>query len=260
MKHPSATVTNIEIRRLGYYGLDQPPPSRPALSREEEHAAFVRYAKRKTAKDREMLVRQYLCWAFHIACRYKGPRLEFDEAVSVANEGLVEALNRYDPSRGFRFTTYAFFIVRRKLVNAILATYPVRVSDHVRKSLRGVEPEAEAAALCGQGEPRTLDEIFERLGEGYPSNELEGASEEPNPGQAAELSDREKTLQTTLSAALETLGEFERELVMSRSYRPRKESYDSLARRFHLSKTTIRDTYELALVKLRRQFNPELHT
>lgn len=253
-------ITNIEFRRLGYYGVDQPPPTRPALSREEEQAAFTRYARRKTARDRETLVRQYLCWAFNMAARYKGPRLEFDEAVSVANEGLMEALERYDPSRGFRFTTYAFFIVRRKLVNAILATYPVRVSDHVRKSLRSTEltPEQEAEELAEDGEPRTLDEIFERLGENcavHHANHAERINEDPDPRHRAELKD----LSASLQQALATLSEFEREVVLARCYRDRKESCESLAHRFHVSKTTVRESYELAVVKLRRHFGQDAY-
>jgi RNA polymerase sigma factor (sigma-70 family) len=257
---------SIEVCSLSYYGKDAPPPSPAPLSREAEKAAFFRYKKRKNAKDRELLVRQYLCWAFGMAAKFKGPRLNFDEAISVANLGLVEALNGFDPARGFRFTTYAAFTLRRKLIEAIVSTYPVKVSDHLRKTLRALSltPEEQARELAQFEEPRTLEEFFERLGEsveidlGHLHDRPEDAPFCPAPGgnPADEL--QHEDLTEELKAALASLEPLERAVVLARHYQEPPESFDSIGRRLHVSKNRAREAGGMAIVRLRRFFKKDI--
>lgn len=249
-----------EKKPLSYYGKDSPPPTPPPLSREDENATFERYARRKTAKDREILVRQYLCFAFGVASKFKGPRLCFDDAISAANEGLVEALDSFDPSRGYRFTTYAAFVLRRKLIEAIVATYPVKVSDHMRKSLKALQldPEELAREISEDEEPRTLEEFFERLGESSdvdigklherpedaPFCPAEGAS----PAEEAEEADMSAELKT----ALRKLSNLERAAIKARYFSEPRESYEEIGRRMRVSKNRVREAHDTAIVHLRK--------
>lgn len=254
-------IAEVEILALSYYGKDRPPPTRPALSREQEAAAFMRYRRRKTASDRETLVRQYLCWAFGMAARMKGPRLDFDEAISVANLGLMQALDRYDPSQGYRFTTYAAFWVRRQLIEAIVGTYPVHVSDHIRQKWRYASQSPEALAELQIGdEPRTLEEFFERLGDTSEVGAVERLHDRQedapftpapatSPADELELS----SLPLDVKRAIRRLSLLERQAILARHYRDEPESFESIGRRLRRSKNKIREAYDSALVKLRQQ-------
>lgn len=253
-------ISNLETLFLSYYGENNPPPPKIPLTSAEEKAAFCRYKKRKTAKDRELLVRRYLCWAFGLAARYKGPRLDFDEAVSVANCGLMEALGDFDPDRGFRFTTYAFFVVRRKLVEAIISTYPIRVSDHLRKSLRALalSPEEAARELAQHEEPRTLEEFFERLGEntGFDVDRLHERPEDapfcPSPTESPADELQHSDAAAAVRQAVDQLDPLEREVILSHFYKDPPEPFSSIGRRLGVSKNRARDAGDEAIVKLRR--------
>lgn len=255
---------SVKAFRLTYYGRNQPPPAPLPISKEAEQQAFVRYHKRKTKRDRELLVRQYLLWAFGLASRYRGPRLSFDEAISVANSGLMEALNGFNPHRGFRFTTYATFVVRRHLIEAIVGTYPVHVSDHLRKKWRLNESdEGQATELLEKGEPRTLEEFFDRLGE---SSEVdiallhdrpEDSPFVPCPSISPADALEESSLPAEVKQAIKALEPLEREAVMARHYRTSCESFEASGRRLRVSKNRIREAYDSAIVKLRRHFAKE---
>lgn len=97
----------------------------PALTTEDELALFVDYHKRRTAVKREKIVRQYLYWAAELACRYCGPRMSKAEAISAANYGLMQAIEKFDPAEGKRFVTYSYFAIRREVLYALRDSYVV---------------------------------------------------------------------------------------------------------------------------------------
>jgi RNA polymerase sigma factor (sigma-70 family) len=97
----------------------------PPLSTDDELALFAEYRKRRTAKRREKLARQYLYWAAELACRYCGPRMSKAEAISAANYGLMQAIEKFDPAEGKRFVTYSYFAIRREVLYALRDSYVV---------------------------------------------------------------------------------------------------------------------------------------
>lgn len=103
----------------------------PALSLENERDLFVDYRKRRTAKKRDAIVRQYLYWAAEIACRYCGPRMPKADAISAANYGLMLAIDKFDPAGGRRFVTYSYFSIRREVLNALTDSYVINPESGV---------------------------------------------------------------------------------------------------------------------------------
>ena len=251
--------TEVELKMLSYYGTGSPPPTPAPLSREEEQAAFLRYHKRRNAKDRELLLRKYLCWAFNMAARYKGPRLDFDEAISSANEGLVEALEKFDPTLGFRFTTFAAWTLRRKLIAAIVNTYPVKVRDHTRQKLRLLDREAEK--VLGT-EPTQFDDFFARLGETsdvdisrlheQPEDAPFVPSSVPSPAEAADKGSRREEILRQVG----TLPWAERVIILGRFFSDPPVSYDILTAKLGIRKSRAKEIYEKALVLLRDKLQP----
>ena len=105
---------------------------RPApLPAKDEFAMFADYQKRRTARKRDRIVRQYLYWAAELACRYCGPRMPKRDAISAANLGLMQAIEDFDPARGRRFVTHSYFAIRRTVLTALRETYIVDPSPGI---------------------------------------------------------------------------------------------------------------------------------
>lgn len=265
-----------------YYGNTINPPDMPELSPAEERRLFRLYRKTKDAKAKDLLVRRYLCWAFSIATKLKGPRLSHDDAISAANEGLVVAIDKFKPGLNNRFTTYAYLVVRRHVIEALLATYPVTVSAHLRKKLKKVDkPDGH---LTEKGDPRTLEELFERLGQSveydaqqvssfkqllwserdklpeeldHPNKAKAVAGEkdfEESPAEAVDRADESAEVRNFIDNG--EFSDLEREVLLARHYREPVESFESVSIRLHVAKKRIRLSYESALVKLKTRFNP----
>ena len=98
-----------------YYALpvDKPAP----LSTADELALFRADRRRRTARVRAQIVKQYLHWAADLACRYCGPRFSKEAAISAANLGLMRAIESFNPDKGTRFVTHSFFPIRQAIID-----------------------------------------------------------------------------------------------------------------------------------------------
>jgi RNA polymerase sigma-B factor len=74
---------------------------------DRDRALFERYLDRPAPGDRELLVERFLPLARQLASRYQRPGEPFDDLFQVACMGLVNAIDRFDPSRGVAFSSYA---------------------------------------------------------------------------------------------------------------------------------------------------------
>ena len=72
-----------------------------------ENRLWKRFEETRDPADREELVRRYLPFAKSLALRYRGASESFDDLLQVASLGLVNAIDRFDPSRGTPFTAFA---------------------------------------------------------------------------------------------------------------------------------------------------------
>ena len=118
-KQKPAQYYRVEIKRY------------PAMSTEDELAMFAAYQKKRTKKRKEEIVRQYLCWAAEVACRYCGPRMSKSDAISAANHGLMLAIEKFNPEEGKRFTSFSYFAIRREVLRALGSSYLVNPEPSV---------------------------------------------------------------------------------------------------------------------------------
>ena len=246
---------------LNYYGRpNQGPPEMLALTPEEEAHLFR--IRRRSAAAREKLVRKYLCWSFKIATKLKGPRLDWDEAVSAANAGLMEAMEGFVPGGSAHFTTYSAIIIRRHVINALIATYPVKVSDHLRKKFAAAKKDPDPKKLEAQlraGEATTLAELFKRLSATSDFNietlfeKQEDApfmpSEGPSPAEEMELSSLSQEIREAIMLLPDPL---QRTAIIARHFKSPAESFERIGRRLHVSKTRVREAHDTALESLKK--------
>ena len=88
------------------------------LSREEEIALFKR-AKAGDEKARQALVQANLRFVVRVAREYHDCGLSLIELISEGNLGLLEAVQRFDETRGFKFITYAVWWIRQAILRAL---------------------------------------------------------------------------------------------------------------------------------------------
>lgn len=95
----------------------------PLLSACEEQKLARRWLRNGDIDAAHTLVTSHLRLAAKIASNYRGYDLPFAELVSEANVGLMQAVERFDPDRGFRLATYAMWWIRAAIQEYILHSW-----------------------------------------------------------------------------------------------------------------------------------------
>ena len=95
----------------------------PILEPEEEYILAKRWAEDQDAGSAHKLVTSHLRLAAKIAMGYRGYGLPTADVISEANVGLMQAVKRFDPERGFRLATYAIWWIRASVQEFILRSW-----------------------------------------------------------------------------------------------------------------------------------------
>lgn len=135
----------------------------PLLSLEEEKALIASIGQgNKEARDR--LVESNLRLAVSIAKKYQGNGLTLMDLIQEANIGLLIALDKFEPERGYRFSTYASWWIKQTISRALdnkskLIRMPAYVVEGVNK-MKSVE----RALTISLGREPTLEEVAKEMG------------------------------------------------------------------------------------------------
>ena len=93
------------------------------LEKELEYRLAKRWREHGDRKAADQIVTSHLRLAAKIATNYRGYGLPLSEIISEGNVGLMQAINRFEPERGFRFATYAIWWIRASIQDYILRSW-----------------------------------------------------------------------------------------------------------------------------------------
>ncbi len=95
----------------------------PILSQEEEYNLAVKYQQTKDQKIAQILVTSHLRLVVKVVSKYRGYGLSTAEMISEGNIGLLYAVEKFEPEKGFRFSTYALWWIKASVQKYILNSW-----------------------------------------------------------------------------------------------------------------------------------------
>ncbi|WP_431046100.1 RNA polymerase sigma factor RpoS [Roseateles sp. L2-2] len=254
----------------------------PLLTPQEEYDTAVK-ARAGDFEARQAMIEHNLRLVVSIAKNYLGRGLPMSDLIEEGNLGLMHAIGKFEPERGFRFSTYASWWIRQAVERALmhqarlvrLPVHIVRELNQVLKARRALEslaaqqggeggvraedvaqalgrPVQEVAELLAYAElPSSLDSPVDRNGEGGESM-LDLVADEQAVDPAGHRLSHE--LEDLLKGGLASLSDREREVLAGRYGLADREpeTLDILAVRLSLTRERIRQIQIEALAKLKR--------
>lgn len=137
---------------------DCTPPEDRAAER-----ALARRAREGDRAARRRLVRSHLRYVMAYVRKYQGQGLALRELIAAGNEGLLEAVDRFDPGRGVKFITYAHWWIRRSVLEALAEeSWKVRLPTEQNHRLARLR-RAEGELTTQLGRKPRVEELAEAM-------------------------------------------------------------------------------------------------
>ena len=255
----------------------------PMLEAEEEYMLAKAWVEREDKEAAHRLVTSHLRLAAKIAMGYRGYGLPQAEVISEANVGLMQAVKRFDPEKGFRLSTYAMWWIRAAIQEFILRSWSLvklGTTSAQKKLFFNLRKAKNKIGALEEGDlrPENVTKIAEelsvteaevismnrRLSGGDASlnvnvgDDSEGGIEwqdwltDEDADQAENYAeDDELTLRRELMAdAMEVLNEREQDILMQRRLKDDPTTLEDLSKVYNVSRERIRQIEVRAFEKL----------
>jgi RNA polymerase sigma-32 factor len=258
----------------------------PMLEPEEEYMLAKRWVDHQDTEAAHRLVTSHLRLAAKIAMGYRGYGLPQAEVISEANVGLMQAVKRFDPERGFRLATYAMWWIRASIQEYILRSWSLvklgttsaqkKLFFNLRKAkakigaLEEGDLRPENVAQIAHDLNVTEQEVISmnrRLSGGdaslnaQVSADGEGAAEwqdwleDEDADQAGDYAERDEldARRGLLERAMSVLNERERDILIERRLQDDPVTLEELSTRYDVSRERIRQIEVRAFEKLQKR-------
>jgi RNA polymerase sigma-32 factor len=229
------------------------------LTLDRERELSVAWRERGDRAALSELVGSHLRLVVKIARGFGGYGLPLPDLVAEGNVGLMQAAEKYDPERGFRFATYAMWWIRASIQEYILHSWSLvkmgttaaqkKLFFNLRK-IKGRMEELEQGDLS----PETVKAIANALlGKDADSEWLELLPDE-GPSQETIVADADELRQrrALLGNALGKLNPREREILVERRLKDEPATLEELSHRYSVSRERIRQIEVRAFEKLQK--------
>ncbi|ESQ86242.1 RNA polymerase sigma 70 [Asticcacaulis sp. AC466] len=257
----------------------------PMLAKDEEFMLAKRWAEHQDPKAAHRLVTSHLRLVAKIAMGYRGYGLPVGEVISEGNVGLMQAVKKFDPDRGFRLATYAMWWIKASIQEYVLRSWSlVKMGTTAAQkklffNLRKVKSEISALEE-GDLKHDQVEQIATKLGVSEadvismnrrmsspdsslnaPLRASEGESEwqdwlvdDTQQSQETVLADSEEYDQrmTLMRAAMGELNDREKEILTERRLKDNPTTLEDLAERFGVSRERVRQIEVRAFEKLQK--------
>jgi len=261
----------------------------PLLDPQEEYMLAKRWREHEDTEAAHKLVTSHLRLVAKIAMGYRGYGLPIKEVIAEGNIGLMQAVKRFEPERGFRLATYAMWWIRASIQEYILRSWSlVKLGTTAAQkklffNLRRVKGQIEALEE-GDMRPEQVSDIAKRLG--VPEQEVvnmnrrlaspdsslnaplgtesesewqdwladESLDQETQLAETEELEER----RTLLSTALEELTPRERDILEARRLRDEPMTLEDLSVKYDISRERVRQIEVRAFEKLQEKMKAAL--
>ena len=255
----------------------------PLLEPEQEYMLAKAWVDHQDSKAAHQLVTSHLRLAAKIAMGYRGYGLPQAEVISEANVGLMQAVKRFDPEKGFRLATYAMWWIRASIQEYILRSWSLvklgttsaqkKLFFNLRKAKAKVgaleegDLRPETVAQIAKDLSVTETEVIEmnrRLSGGDASlnaqigSDGDGATqwqdwlEDEDSDQAADYEARDEldTRRALLGQAMSVLNDREKDILMQRRLADEPVTLEELSERYSISRERVRQIEVRAFEKL----------
>ena len=256
----------------------------PILTAEEEYMLAKRYKEHGDTEAAHKLVTSHLRLVAKIAMGYRGYGLPVTDLISEGNVGIMQAVKKFDPERGFRLATYAMWWIRAQIQEYVLHSWSlVKIGTtaaqkklffnlkKLKNQLSSIDsgnlsPDnaREIASRLNVKEAEVLD-MDNRLFSGDQSLNVQVGEEGDTEWQdmlvdsndtqdnllanSNELSFRKKIFEQ----ALEVLNDREKEIITLRKLKDKPVKLEELSKKFNISRERVRQIEEKAFEKLQKQ-------
>ena len=258
----------------------------PMLEPEEEYMLAKRWVDHEDASAAHRLVTSHLRLAAKIAMGYRGYGLPQAEVISEANVGLMQAVKRFDPEKGFRLATYAMWWIRASIQEYILRSWSLvklgttsaqkKLFFNLRKAKNRIgaleegdlRPEnvKRIATDLGVTEAEVVSMNRRLAGSDASLNATVGADadsatqwqdwlEDEDADQATALEERDEleARRELLTTAMDQLTEREKDVLIQRRLQDEVVTLEELSERYGVSRERIRQIEVRAFEKLQKR-------
>jgi RNA polymerase sigma-32 factor len=263
----------------------------PLLTPEDEYMFAKRWKEHEDPEAARRLVTSHLRLVAKIAMGYRGYGLPVSEIVSEGNVGLMQAVKRFDPDRGFRLATYAMWWIRASIQEYVLRSWSMvkmgttaaqkKLFFNLRKAKNNIgaieegdlTPEHVATLSDQLGVTATeLTEMNRRLSGGDASLNAPLRSESESEwqdwladdtvDQETRLAEREEmgNRHSLLTGAMKDLTDRERDIIQARRLQDEPATLEELSQKYGVSRERVRQIEVRAFEKLQRGMKAAMNT